>query len=63
MTVEPVMRHCSACNILSHLIFNNYWRRNWFYVANCVDYCYELNSTKPVVYQYDAGIQDNKEGG
>ena len=63
MTVEPMMRHCSACNILSHLIFNNYWRRNWFYiyVANCLEYCYKLNSMKPVVYRYDAGIQDNKE--
>ena len=33
-------------------------------LANCVEYyCYEFNSTKPVVYGYDAGIQDNKEGG
>ena len=33
--------------------------------SNYVDgvYCYELNSMKPIVYWYDAGIQDNKEGG
>ena len=42
---------------------NNYWRRNLSCDQLCGVYCYELNSMKPIVYRYDAGIQDNKEGG
>ena len=50
--------------VLSQLIFNKYWR-TLVILANCVEYyCYKLNSMEPVVYWYDAGIQeDNKEGG
>ena len=42
---------------------NNYWRRNWSCDQLCGVYCYGLNSMKPIGYRYDAGVQDNKEGG
>ena len=60
---------CGACDrgpcSSSHLItpnFNNYWRRTWSCDQLRGVYYYKLNSIKPI-YQYDAGIQDNKEGG
>ena len=61
MNVALAIGHRSVVLSYHNVFLINTGATQLVFLANCVEYyCYKLNSMKPVVYQYDADIQDSK---